>query len=788
MKKIELSALVALALAACACNKEIEQPGTDGPEVPIGPGAIVFTAGVPTKTAIDANDEVVTWVAGDEVKFVWNGGSATAEASASGASTTFTIDSVGDDVEEIYAVYPASASGGYNEGKVNVTFNGSKSDGSFAANDICVARAVKTEGAWDTNLSFKIVSCMVKVGVESGSELTKLEVASLDGEILSGTLPVSIDGSGNPTFGTPEGNTSNKVGMSVSGPGNYYIPVMPDVSLARGFRVNRHKGGTQLIPFYYYGSFTTGRGQLIKLSDIDSHAGQYYVTPDGAGTLSGQSWSNAMSAAKFKTFVETSGNNFLLNGATFHFSAEEFTFGDYVQPKFNSSVSFTLEGTISGENKTTFIGANGTTAGSLWPKANASVTVRNILFTQTNGDSTYGAVLIKDSSAALTLENCEFNGNQTSGNGGAVCVSAGAVAINDCNFIGNHSTAGACIYINPSEDVTVNVNGGTFEGNYAKGGAVLFGAYATGVGTSTANFTGITFKDNYSSITDANDYGIFRLADYAKVTFDQCTFDGNYINTSSSSDPNYFSSIIRTRSGHVTCYFNACEFKQNRSGLSSRGGKNGILMNANASSVSFAFNNCSLHDNYSTRNAEPLSWILITGSSTKLIIANSTLSGNPQRKVGSGDPLDPNSNGTPIKTAFIRIEKTGNYHLINSLIAARTMYSINASTAITVANSYYSKTSPGYGSAITYTSDTGSGHDYYSTDTYFGSWSAPYTWNGTLLQGTNHDQLAATADVNTQIQNADANFYSWLSGIGALGKDINGRDRGATSWPGCYQN
>ena len=49
-------------------------------------------------------------------------------------------------------------------------------------------------------------------------------------------------------------------------------------------------------------------------------------------------------------------------------------------------------------------------------------------------------------------------------------------------------------------------------------------------------------------------------------------------------------------------------------------------------------------------------------------------------------------------------------------------------------------------------------------------------------------KTALTADINTEIQNADTDFYTWLSDIGALGKDIEGKSRGATSWPGCYQN
>ena len=59
-------------------------------------------------------------------------------------------------------------------------------------------------------------------------------------------------------------------------------------------------------------------------------------------------------------------------------------------------------------------------------------------------------------------------------------------------------------------------------------------------------------------------------------------------------------------------------------------------------------------------------------------------------------------------------------------------------------------------------------------------------WNGTLT-GTNSNMLAPTADVNSAIQAADAAFHSWLTGVGALGKDFKGKDRGTTSWPGCYQ-
>lgn len=265
---------------------------------------VVFTANVPTKTTIDSNDEVVSWTAGDDVKFVWAGGSTTATASSSGASTTFTVE-VGEGATEIYAVYPASASGSYDSGNVNVHFNGSRADGSFAANDICVAKAVKTGGTWGTTLDFKNVACLLKVGV-TGSDITKIQVTGgrtpSEAQSISGYLPISMDGSGDPVFGTAT-STSTTVSLTISGPGDYYIPIMPDVVLSDGFSIGYFKGEDQLTPFFYNGSFTTERGKIIKLTDLDSKAGQYYVTPSGARSKAGQSWTNAMGISEFKAFV-----------------------------------------------------------------------------------------------------------------------------------------------------------------------------------------------------------------------------------------------------------------------------------------------------------------------------------------------------------------------------------------------------------------------------------------------------------------------------------------------------
>ena len=899
-----------MAILSVACEKENfeEQP------VPADPNVVVFTANVPTRTAIDANDQVVSWVAGDEVKFVWSGGSTTATASASGSSTTFSVE-IGEGITELYAVYPASAGGSYDSGNVNVHFNGSRTDGSFAANDICVAKATKTGDTWSTTLAFKNVACLLKVGV-TASDITKIQVmggrTSEEAQAISGLLPVSINGSGEPVFGTAT-STGATVSVTVSDPGYYYIPVMPNVVLSNGFRIGYFKGEDQLTPFFYNGSFTTERGRIIMLTDLESKAGQYYVKPAGAGTKSGQSWNNAMDVDKFKAFVTNQDNHFLLKGATFHFSADEFSFGDdYLVLNYpdHANVAFTLEGTFNSESSmTTFVGRealSGTTAGVLWPKANSYITVKNVKFTGTNGASNASAIRLNSGAVELNLDHCIFDGNQTTGNGSGISVfngatvnisncvfknatgaggiihvnnasakvniqdseasnitknaiyaqsfdtftctrvtfsdnndsgeygaaayitGAGTITFDDCDFIRNHSSVqGGAICINGTDVTTTFTNcdfidndcdqrggavmienandnttftGGKFQGNNANGEDNTKAAGAAIYSYGSFSCTDVLFKENYNFIGEnTQSGGIIRIQQSGKVgSFDGCVFDGNYTNRQISNN-SPCAAIVNCRVGGVSYYFNACEFKENTSGTSNStglfGGLRGTVFATLAGST-FAFNNCSFHDNYGGRNSDDISWIGMDNTSSTLILANTTIVGDNYRAPDTGGTRKNN-------WGVIKFQNTGNYYLLNTILcsldtAGNSFWvngDINVDGINTIANGgaklpvycWYSKISKEGDNRTNWTVDTGSGHDYYATSASFGNWSAPYIWNGTLT-GTNSSMLAATADVNTEIQNADADFYSWLNSIGALGKDINGNNRGSTSWPGCYQN
>jgi len=905
--------MVALAVLASACAKENEQD-IQQPETPLGPNTIVFKAEAPTRTAIDANDEVVSWEAGDEVKFVWAGGSATATASSSGSSTTFTVE-LGAEATEVYAIYPASAAGSYSDGKVTVHYSGAREDGSFAANDICVAKAVKTEDVWGTSLAFKNAACILKIGVTS-SDIVKIRVEAVGGEEISGAFEVSMDGSGNPVVGDAVGVPGTMSRMDVSGPGNYYIPIKPGVTLTNGFRVSRFIGESdQVTPFYYNGEFTTTRGQIIKIADIDSHAGQYYVTPDGAGSKAGQSWTNAMSAAQFKEFVEDQDNYFFLRGSTFHFSAEEFSFGDdYVKPNYpdHGNVNFTIEGTVTASDTTTFLGRtalSGTTAGVLWPQANSYLTVKNVKFTGTNGASNASVIRINNGAVEVNLDHCYFRNNSTSGNGGGIslfnsatlnitncsfsngtcaggivhvnngsavvnisdseakfftknaiyaqnCASltatrvtfrdnndageygaaayvtgSGTVTFNDCDFIRNYSTTqGGAICVNgtgvtttftdcefidnwsdakggavmiESGNANTTFTGGKFQGNHADGAhntnAAGAAIYATGSGVKVS-CTDVLFKENYNYVgTNTYSGGILRIQqEGGEGYFNGCVFDGNWTNRENSNN-SPCAAIVNCRVGDVKYYFNACEFKENTSGVSNDAGRYGGLRGtvfATLAGCTFAFNNCSFHDNYGGRNSDDISWIGMDNASSTLILANTTIAGDNYRAPETGA-------GRKNNWGVIKFQNTGNYYFLNSIVCSLDPVGnsfwvngdimVDGVTKISAGGPklpvycWYSKISKEGDNRTAWTEDTGSGHDYYATSASFGSWTMPYIWNGTLT-GTNSGMLAATADVNTEIQNADADFYAWLNSIGALGKDINGNSRGATSWPGCYQN
>ena len=814
MKKIQKISIVALAMFATACTG-LETPVE--PEIPGSEDVVVFSANVPTRTSIADDDKTVTWVAGDEVLFAWEGGSVSSQAANAGATTTFSVK-VDAAAEEVYAVYPVSAFAGLENGEVTLDFASVLAGGEFSKADICIAKAVKDGDSWNTTLNFKNAACLLKVGVSSEAT-TGVQVQSVGEESIAGNLPVSFSADGDLVFGTPT-DVVSVVDMTVSGKGNYYIPVFPGIELSDGFRVNCFEGETALVPFYYNGTFTTQRGQIIKLSEIESRLGQYYVTPEGAGTATGQSWENAMDVEKFKEFATNQENWQLLNGSVFHFSADEFSFGDdFLVFDFSDAeeyIEFTLEGTVTPTDTTTFLGRTNKEkdkAGVLWFNTDSYV-IRNIKFTGTDGIDGSTAICVNENTKKVTFENCWFRGNSTEATGASIAVWCGAVLnIKDCSFSDNYGYGSAIVLTDYAKNSVLNITDSEIKSNI--GNAIL----TQGKSVADVNATRVVFKYNESVEGDAGSAvyvqgevtynftdcqfvgntcdlgtnlglgGIVAVdTDNAIIRFDGCLFENNDCYRDEEKNVP-LGTIIHLHNKQATIYFNACEIKNNTSGVvAGCGGKGGSMIVNRGGAATIAMNNCSMHDNYTGRNNNEVPWIffghegmydssLIDGA--KFLLSNTSLIGCSQLK--DGDSIKDLSG--PVAFLYADAE----YYLLNSIVCS-TYESDNLPVALSCYahkyESYYSKTS-GVDDKVDWGSDEGSGHDYVASD--LSGWNGAYLWNGTFSSGTNKDQFAPTAGVNAKIQEADADFYAWLEEIGALGKDINGNNRGTTSWPGCYQ-
>jgi len=97
MKSIVKFGILALTLSVASCGMPDQwdnTPYTPDPILPEfqKPKSVEFTANVATKTVLNESDNSVTWAAGDQVRFVWEGGSTTASAESAGAVTTFYVD------------------------------------------------------------------------------------------------------------------------------------------------------------------------------------------------------------------------------------------------------------------------------------------------------------------------------------------------------------------------------------------------------------------------------------------------------------------------------------------------------------------------------------------------------------------------------------------------------------------------------------------------------------------------------------------------------------------------
>ena len=427
--------------------------------------------------------------------------------------------------------------------------------------------------------------------------------------------------------------------------------------------------------------------------------------------------------------------------------------------------------------------------------------LKDCLFANNAANSQGGAV--KVSNGTLRATGCRFENNHAEARGGAIwvagCKDAQSVSIENCTFTGNSCVNGGGVCWQDGGS-TLTVRHCSFDQNYASNGSAgTF--YATDGSVNTLIIEDCNFTNNScvnyaggSLHVRGNDSGASTLncrrchfkgesttkqgglialgGNNAVATFDACVIEDCLAGQNSGSFYHY------ATNGKL--YFNACTFSNN--GIS---GTYGTESACGTGSIYIGMNNCAIAGSHTTRegaNSQQCAWYNI-GKVGKFTISNCSFVGAPTA-----------AGHASYTYGLIRLNDNGaNVRFINNIIAATAnpgfgLYGGDTQTALTVSGSY-NKMSPMNNQkpgTVTYTQGTGDDLNVYASSFPGLNWDGKcWAWNGGYSGSA---PLAQTNAVNTAIQSFDADFYNWLQSIGALGKDMRGNDRGATSWPGSYQN
>lgn len=536
-----LIAASAITIIAAACTKQ-EQETTPklGDEI-IPEGFIKLQVNaigdVVSKTAI-SDEGAVTWSAGDEIEFLYTGGSVAATTTSTGTSATFSA--IVPDTGDLYAVYPASA-GTLNSGAITINIPSTQT-GAFAQGNFSAAKVNRS----DNTASFQNVSSFLKVTV-SNPDVRRIivETATQDAP-LAGEFDVTFDGYDVQVGECSEG--SGRITLDVDGPGTYMISVVPGVAHTDGISITycTLDGGnyTALTPYYYNKSLTVGRNCIKDFGDLNPTPGQYYVSVDGSGNKSGFDASNAMSFEQFKTRVtaieDIEANKYArasqakyLDGSCFNFAAGTYSFPDQAALKIGTYAMVQGDGetlraiafTLQGVDGTIFDGAD--TGNIIQVNSVVDLTINGIAFKNAHPGSSNagGAVYLSNDSSTITLNGCTFDdcyndASDRKGSGAALNVRTGVLTANDCVFTAGDAHAGGSINVNAngaSVEPVATFNNCTVQGS-TRGPAIR-------VTNGTATFNGCTIKDNVHA--NGSNHGTLLCQGGAEVYVYGCTFSGN---------------------------------------------------------------------------------------------------------------------------------------------------------------------------------------------------------------------------------------------------------------------
>ena len=799
-----------------------------------------------TKTAV-SDAGAVTWNASDEVNFLWNGGDYTATTATAGASATFSA--VVPDSGNLYAVYPSSI-GSLTDDTITVsipsTQDGSFANGNFSAAQVNRSTDAAVFQNITAFLKFTVSNSSVKrIDVESadndGAHLTgdvdvtfssyNIAVSEVSGG--GGRVRLDIDQPGTYYVAVAPGVTHS--GLSIT----YYTKDGEEYSALPPYYYNKSITFTR-NHIKDFGDLYPNPGHLYV--SVDGSGTQSGFT--AANAMSFEKWkTRVVRTSSDATNANTAQRKALL-GVTYHFAAGTYPFpetsplvvGGYYG--FHSDDSFT----ISGETGTIFSGeVSGAATGSMFDMRTGVLNIENVIFeyAAATANTTNGAIFVNNESATVNLTNCTFRNNGNSSYvGGSIDMKKGTVNATGCTFSGNGGKQGSCLEMNSSQANATFTNC-TFENNTAqcmriKNGTAAFtnctfsgnhesgqrGAAASLIldNEQTVTFTGCHFNGNYTEATGSSNAGGAIACEGSGIyDFTECVFTGNHTATGTSWAGDYGGAVtvrgsakarfnkcrfndnyatvggaFEMNSGTAKTYMNACVFSGNH--ITYRYGTT-IVATGNAGVV--CMNNCTFADNSygpNVSSGKQLCWICLKldGDDQSLVMSNNTLIGNLHKSAGLNDWSDGGG-------GLVRLDGgSGPTYLINNIIAPTVMQndtkSLVGESSSTCAVTAISNKQYSYVHSGTFTESGENATDFRGTTDYFGglaftsgtSWNDTYWgWNGTLATGSNLNKATLTS-VNTAIQSANSDFYSWLNSIGALDKDGRGKTRGASTWPGAY--
>lgn len=231
---------VAIAAAACSkAEKPAATPENQEPAMATVEFSAVFGEAPVVKTELSGNN--VLWEANDEIKILWNGGSATAQADRAGATANFSATVAS--ASEYYAVYPSSATISLNAGALTVAIP-SAQHGAFEDANIAIAKTS------DQSLSFKNLCALGKFTL-SRDDIAQVVFRGQASENLAGSATLSIDANGIPAVSSTASPVDSIVLTPASGEafaaGSYYFAVIPGaLSSGISFTLTTVSGNTIL--------------------------------------------------------------------------------------------------------------------------------------------------------------------------------------------------------------------------------------------------------------------------------------------------------------------------------------------------------------------------------------------------------------------------------------------------------------------------------------------------------------------------------------------------------------